>query len=139
MPQTSELQQSGRVQGQKHQSVPCIDTRQLGDPDADAISTIRNACLNPGFFYLDDTFDSEGSIGRVIGQMDAFFGLDDADPRKQAVNVGVTKSDQGWTPLTIPSGKSEDWELIKLTSPEYERLRARDNRNPQAKVGGGNA
>ncbi len=99
MPQTSDLQQSERTRGQKLESVPCIDIRQLGDPDADLVATVRNACLDPGFFFLDDSFDSDGRIGRVLDQMDAFFSLDDADPRKQAVNVGVTGNEQGWTPL----------------------------------------
>lgn len=50
MPQTSDLQQSERTRGQKLESVPCIDIRQLGDPDADLVDTVRDACLDPGFF-----------------------------------------------------------------------------------------
>ncbi len=99
MPLTRELQQSDRIRGQKHQSVPCIDVRQLGNGAADAVATVRDACLNTGFFYLDIGFDHEGTIGRVLGQMDALFGLDDADARKQAVNITLTKAAQGWTPL----------------------------------------
>ena len=99
MPLTSELQQSDRIRGQKHPSVPCIDVRQLGNGDARAIATVRDVCLNTGFFFLDNIFEHEGMIERVLGQMDAFFALDDADARKQAVNIAVTKAAQGWTPL----------------------------------------
>lgn len=99
MPPTSELQQSDRIRGQKHQSVPFIDVRQLANGDAEAIATVRDACLNTGFFFLDNVFENEGMIERVLGQMDAFFALDDADARKQAVNIAVTKAAQGWTPL----------------------------------------
>lgn len=54
----------------------------------------------------------------------------------QLVLIGKARRGKSWKPLTIPVGKSRDWEFIKLTSPEYERLRARDKRNPQAKAGG---
>lgn len=99
MPLTSELQQTDPVRGKKHRSVPCIDVRQLTEGDAAAIATIRDACLNTGFFYLNHVFESEHTIRQVLGQMNAFFGLDDADPRKQAVNMTITKAGQGWTPL----------------------------------------
>jgi len=99
MPLTSELQQTDPVRGQKHRSVPCIDVRKLADNDAAVVATIRDACLNTGFFYLDHVFGNQTTIQRVLAQMNAFFALDDADQRKQAVNVAVTKADQGWTPL----------------------------------------
>ncbi len=99
MPRTSELQQTDPVRGQEYGSVPCIDARELAGNDAAVIATIRDACLNTGFFFLDHAFNSEDTISRVLGQMHAFFALDDADPLKQAVNVAVTKGSQGWTPL----------------------------------------
>ena len=99
MPPTSELQQSDRIRGRKHQSVPCIDVHQLASGDAEVIATIRDACLNTGFFFLDNVFESAGTMRRILGQMNAFFALDDADPRKQAVNIALTKAEQGWTPL----------------------------------------
>ena len=99
MPLTSELQQTDPVRGQKHRSVPCIDVRKLADNDAAVVATILDACLNTGFFYLDHVFGNQTTIKRVLAQMNAFFALDDADQRKQAVNVAVTKADQGWTPL----------------------------------------
>lgn len=97
MPLTSELQQSDPVRGQKH--VPTIDVRELADPGDSVIARIRDACLNTGFFYLDHIFDDRGTIGPVLGQMRAFFDLDDTDPVKQAVNIAETKAEQGWTPL----------------------------------------
>ncbi|MCZ6826716.1 MAG: hypothetical protein O7D88_04350, partial [Gammaproteobacteria bacterium] len=78
MPRTSELQQTDPVRGQKYGSVPCIDARELAGNDAAVIATIRDACLNTGFFFLDHAFGSEKTIGRVLGQMHAFFALDDA-------------------------------------------------------------
>ena len=96
---TSVLQQTDPVRGQKHRSVPCIDVRKLADDDPTVIETMRDACLNTGFFYLDHVFEEKGTIRQVLGQMHAFFALDDADPRKQAINVAVTKAEQGWTPL----------------------------------------
>ena len=99
MPLTSELQQTDPVRGQKHQSVPRMDVRKLAGNDPAAIATMRDACLNTGFFYLDHVFEKKDTIRHVLGQMHAFFALDDADPRKQAVSVEVTKAGQGWTPL----------------------------------------
>ena len=99
MPLTSELQQSDPIQGQKHETVPTIDIRELADPDDSVIARIHDACLNTGFFYLDNVFDDDGTIGPVLGQMRAFFDLDDAHPVKQAVNMTVTKAKLGWTPL----------------------------------------
>lgn len=99
MPLTSDLQQSDPVQGRKHRSVPCIDLRKIHGQDAALNATIRDACLNTGFFYLDHAFEGQDTIRQILGQMKAFFGLDDEDPRKQAVNVAVTPSKWGWTPL----------------------------------------
>jgi len=99
MPLTSDLQQTDPARGQRHCAVPCIDVRRLADGDASIIATIRDACLNTGFFYLDHVFDDERTITHVLGQMNTFFALDDADQRKQAVNIAVTKADRGWTPL----------------------------------------
>jgi len=99
MPLTSELRQHDCLRGQKHQSVSSVDARDLASGDAGAIATVRDACLHTGFFFLDKAFDNERVVGRVLGQMDAFFGLEDADPRKQAVDIARTKAGQGWTPL----------------------------------------
>ena len=99
MPLTSDLQQTDPIRGQKHRSVPCIDVREISGNDKSVIATIRDACRKTGFFYLDHVFENNDTIRRVLVQMDAFFGLEDADPRKQAVNVAVTNLKQGWTPL----------------------------------------
>ena len=99
MPLTRELQQNDRTRGQLRDSVPCIDVRNIESGDADSIAMISDACRNIGFFFLDPSFDREDTIGRVLRQMGTFFSLDEADPRKQAVNVLETKSEQGWTPM----------------------------------------
>ena len=46
-------------------------------PSGPAIAAVRDACLGTGFFYLDNAFDSECTIRKVLRQMHAFFGLDD--------------------------------------------------------------
>ena len=99
MPLTSDLQQSDPVRGQKHETVPTLDVRELADPDDADIKCVRDACLNTGFFYLDHVFEETGRTDAVMSQMRTFFNLDDADPVKQAVNMMVTKAEQGWTPL----------------------------------------
>lgn len=99
MPLTSDLQQTDPVRGRMHDSVPCIDLRKIRSIDAPLISTVRDACLNTGFFYLDHVFEDQDTIRQVLAQMRAFFSLEDQDPRKQAVNVDATPSKWGWTPL----------------------------------------
>jgi isopenicillin N synthase-like dioxygenase len=99
MPLTSDLQQSDPVRGQKHDSVPCVDLRRIRGNDTSVVATMRDACLNTGFFYLDNAFENQDTMPNVLGQMQSFFSLADEDPRKQAVNVAVTPSKWGWTPL----------------------------------------
>lgn len=99
MPLTSDLQQADPVQGRKHDSVPSIDRLGINAGNASLISAIRTACLETGFFYLDNAFDDLHVIQRTLGQMKTFFGLDNDDPRKQAVNVSESSSRWGWTPL----------------------------------------
>lgn len=99
MPLTSDLQQSAPLYGRKHRSVPSIDRLAITADDSSVIERIRDACLETGFFYLDNAFDEQHAIRSVLGQMNAFFGLDDDDSRKQAVNVSKTPSRWGWTPL----------------------------------------
>ncbi len=99
MPLTSDLHQTDPIRGRKHGSVPCIDLRKISGNGASVIATMRDACLDTGFFYLDYAFENQDTIRQTLGQMQAFFGLDDEDPRKQAVNVAVTPSKWGWTPL----------------------------------------
>ena len=99
MPLTSDLQQTDPVRGQRQGPVPCIDVREIRGNDTAVVSTIRDACLDTGFFYLDHVFENQDTMQDVLRQMHAFFGLDHEDPRKQAVNVDVTPSKWGWTPL----------------------------------------
>ena len=82
MPLTSNLQQAEPIRGQKHRSVPCIDVRDVGENDASVIATMRDTCLDTGFFYLDHVFESKDTLRNVFWQMNAFFRLDDEDPRK---------------------------------------------------------
>lgn len=96
---TSELRQGDRIHGELLRSVPCVDAQSLAGGEAQAIATVREACLEPGFFFLEGGFDGSDSTARTLRQMATFFGLDDADPRKQAVDVSHSLDGQGWTPL----------------------------------------
>jgi isopenicillin N synthase-like dioxygenase len=99
MSRTSELTQNDPSRGRLKGDVPCVDVSRLAAGDAATVASVRAACRQTGFFFLDANFDHNGAVGRVLGQMDAFFGLDDADPRKQAVDVTKTLAEKGWTPL----------------------------------------
>ena len=68
MPLTSDLQQTDPVRGQKHDSVPCIDLREINNIDDSLISRVRDACLNTGFFYLDHAFQNQDTMPDLLGQ-----------------------------------------------------------------------
>ena len=55
---------------------------------------IREACLRTGFFLIDP--DGSESTDTAVAQAEAFFSLDDNDPRKQRVKRG--DADFGWMP-----------------------------------------
>ena len=103
MPLTIDLRQSDPIVGSIGDAVPCIDARKLdaADPAAreQVISTIRRACAETGFFYLQHAFADAATYRNVQQQMQRFFALPDSDARKQAVKARQNSGDFGWTPM----------------------------------------
>lgn len=97
MPGTADLDQSEPVCGTIDKSVPVFTAAEiLGDHSGDLVRRVRNECLETGFLIVEPTADLQGTIGKTIGQMQSFFSLDDADPRKQDVRQDDTRN--GWRP-----------------------------------------
>lgn len=92
MPLTRDLRQSDRIQGCLDGRVPVFDVSALAGAE------VRDACTDPGFFCIDEAFKNSPVLPVAWQQMAAFFGLDDGDPQKQAVNVARTGGKRGWTP-----------------------------------------
>ena len=100
MPSTSELRQSDSVIGTVEDSVPIIDSTMMVSEDSasrrEVVRSIRDACRNSGFFYIDQSDRERSVTAATLRQMSAFFALDDDDSRKQAVCRG--DGDYGWMP-----------------------------------------
>jgi isopenicillin N synthase-like dioxygenase len=78
-------------------AVLCIDADELfNDIDSGLVDGIRKACTEHGFFYIDLTAAQRDSVAKALLQMDRFFSLEDADPRKQKTIQG--KGGYGWVP-----------------------------------------
>lgn len=103
MPQTSELRQADPLRGKAADARITVDARALlhgtAEDRAAAITQIRKACVETGFFYLEHAFDESGSAATALTQMQQFFGLPDDDPRKQAVNNEQKPGSYGWMPM----------------------------------------
>lgn len=103
MPSTVELKQSDPVRGNAPDEDLCIDARQMLRGDADCqeqlVRQVREACLETGFFYLDNAFDGSTILQNALAQMQQFFGLDGEDPRKTVVDNRHKQGTYGWMPL----------------------------------------
>jgi len=75
---------------------------RLGDPGgtvpalADAVLA---AAAGPGYLVLEDVFERSDTDLRLLGHMQDFFALPDADPNKQSILVTGRKSTHGYMPL----------------------------------------
>ena len=97
MPSTIELNQADPVVGTAADTVPCIDAADLLSGDRQSLAeTVRAACLETGFFYVDVTPKQRAKITATLSQMEHFFALDDGDERKQGVRQD--DSGYGWVP-----------------------------------------
>ena len=100
MPSTSDLRQSDSVIGGIDESIPVIDSQLMFSEDttarANVVATIRDACLNTGFFYINQAGGNRSAATATFRQMQAFFALSDDNPRKQAVRRD--NADYGWMP-----------------------------------------
>jgi isopenicillin N synthase-like dioxygenase len=103
VPSTRDLVQSDPVVGTVDGGVPVIDMRELiagaSDKRRSAILSIKDACLNKGFFYLEHMFGDANSLEALLDHMRQFFALRDADPRKQAVSSLNKAGTYGWMPM----------------------------------------
>lgn len=103
MPSTRELKQCDPVKGIAPDQDLCIDARQLPGGDAasrdELVRRVRKACLETGFFYLDNAFDGSAVLQNALAQMQRFFSLHDEDPRKTAVDNRGKQGTYGWMPL----------------------------------------
>ena len=97
MPSTIELNQADPVVGIAADTVPCIDAAELLSGDRHGLAeTVRAACLETGFFYIDVTSEQCAKVAATLLQMKYFFALDDSDKRKQ--DVRQNDCGYGWVP-----------------------------------------
>lgn len=83
-------------------SIPGIDAAFLTGSlveRAAAVSQIRTACLNTGFFSIDNLLGQSKLHSKLLQGMRQFFALPDDDPRKQAIDVTHKENTNGWMPL----------------------------------------
>jgi len=97
MPSTADLRQSEPLAGVAGESIPVFAAADvLGEHDSDFVARIRDACLSTGFLVIEPAMEMQSSIASTIDRMQAFFSLDDNDPRKQEVRQDESRN--GWRP-----------------------------------------
>lgn len=103
MPMTSDLRQTAPIIGELDDNVAVIDANRLltatGDERRKIVSSVRSACLQTGFFYLENVFSGTSALQNVLSQMQDFFALPDDDQRKQSINNQHKPGSYGWMPL----------------------------------------
>lgn len=90
------------IPGSMGGSIPGIDSALLtgsADDRIEVAQQIRSACLNTGFFCIDNLLDKSTSHQKLLGQMRHFFGLPDDDLRKVAIDVTGKENTYGWMPM----------------------------------------
>ena len=90
MPATNQLKQTDPVTGTLSKSIARFTIEELRSSP----HKVREACLRNGFFLIDP--DESEITDTAVAQAEAFFSIDDNDPRKQRVKRGDT--DFGWMP-----------------------------------------
>ena len=99
---TRDLRQTERSRGALPDGIPGVDAAALaGDGtlrDA-AVGDVRRACLETGFFCLDNLLTRSRAHPRVLERMRHFFARPDDDPVKRAVDVTAEDNTNGWMPL----------------------------------------
>jgi len=98
MPQTRDLRQFDSIEDTAFPSIPTVNFEGPLTSDAE-IKRLRAACLETGFFTVDNALQPSTAITQALYQMDQFFALHDKDPRKVSVSVRRTGHKNGWTPL----------------------------------------
>lgn len=99
---TRELRQSDPARGSLAGSIPGIDVARLHGTTVErrqALDAIRRACLDTGFFCIDNALGRTPGYRDVLLRMQDFFALDDDDPRKRAIDVSGEENTHGWMPM----------------------------------------
>lgn len=97
MPSTIELDQAEPVVGQVADAVACIRADELLDGARDdLVDSVRAACMETGFFFVDVTAPQRDTLNATFARMEDFFSLNDDDPIKH--NALQRERDYGWVP-----------------------------------------
>ena len=124
MPSTIDLDQSDPVSENVDATVPVIRASELlCGPDHILIKTVRTACLETGFFYIQPSSIEQEVINQTLGHMETFFAIDDTDSRK--TDIQQVDGRRGWQPKftetayqpgTIASLEAYDFGSNEITS-----------------------
>lgn len=99
---SKNLQRQEPTRGSLGESIPGVDADLLMGSRSDrtrAAQQIREACLDMGFFCIDNLLARSAAHRRLLAQMQHFFGLPDTDARKQAIDVTGKANTYGWMPM----------------------------------------
>ena len=97
MPSTIDLRQTDPLVGRVADAVLCLQADELaGELDLELITTVRKACEEHGFFYIDLGSAHRNAVAKTLYQMERFFALQDDDERKR--KTIQDESDYGWVP-----------------------------------------
>ena len=102
MSATRSLRQSAPARGSLRNRIPGVDAALLAGTAAErarAVEQIRDACVETGFFCVDNLLGRSTSYPSVLEQMAAFFRLPDSDPRKRSIDVSEQDNTNGWMPM----------------------------------------
>lgn len=97
MPGTIDLRQSEPLEGTVDAAPLTVTASELWDSDSDHVAgKVRTACLETGFFCIQADTQLQTVIDTTLARMQAFFEIDDNDPRKLAVCQDDSR--RGWCP-----------------------------------------
>lgn len=97
-----QSQNHDAIRGSLFGAIPGVDARLItGDKDSRsrAADQIRAACLETGFFCIDNFLSQSTAHDKLLDQMRHFFDLPDSDPRKQAIDITGLENTYGWMPM----------------------------------------
>lgn len=90
------------ILGSLGEAIPGIDAGLIRGSRAarsQAAEQIRKACLETGFFCIDNFLTESTVHKKLLSRMQHFFDLPDSDPRKQAIDVSGKNNTYGWMPM----------------------------------------
>lgn len=103
MPSTEELDHRAPSRTLDRESIPNLDLQDLFSGDEAGrsllLEQIRNACREPGFFYVHNTCVADDVVRKTLAAMQTFFALPDDSPIKLDVHNDRVNGVKGWTPI----------------------------------------